>query len=156
MQTESDRRLDSSKCNANQRRRENCIWLIRSLWTSAKRNPWTCWHITRHRGENAKWEWKQRILFKGRYFCNLGNSNYFFFWGKLEKILHASWEAIIQIWLQIGFLIWFLKQTTDDVPVECLHVDCQVTCIHIENYIYSAVVSGMPSERKIKGQRVKK
>lgn len=32
--------------------------------------------------------------------------------------------VFIQIWLQIDFLIWYLKETTDDVPVECLHVDC--------------------------------
>lgn len=44
------------------------------------------------------------------------------------------------------------KKTTDDIPVECLHVECYVICIHIENDIYSAMGSIIPSERKIKGQ----
>jgi hypothetical protein len=28
------------------------------------------------------------------------------------------------MWLHIDFLIWFLKETTDDAPVERLCVDC--------------------------------
>lgn len=74
MQNKSDRRLDSSKCNAKGRKRENFIWLILSVF-QLQENLKTCCHITRHGEENAKWERKQRILFKGRFFNNFGNSN---------------------------------------------------------------------------------
>lgn len=120
---ESDRRLESSKRRAKGRRRRGAAWWIWSL-LGLKESPETCWHITRHGGENAKWERKPRTLFKERFFNNFGNSNSFLFWGKLEEWLHTPWEAITQIRLQIDFLIWYLKETTDDVPAECFHVDC--------------------------------
>lgn len=62
---------------------------------------------------------------KGDFSAILATQMLSFSGGKMEEMLHAPpWEAIIQIWLQIDFLIWYLKETTDDVPVECLHVDC--------------------------------
>lgn len=75
--------------------------------------------------ENMKNERENRKLFKGRFFSDdFWNSNAILFWGKLGEMLHTPWEIIIQIWLQTDFLIWYWKETTDDVPVECLYVKC--------------------------------
>lgn len=135
MQNELDRRFGRSKHKAEGRRRERigCSW----SYFSSKKTWKTHWHIPGLE-RRAKWERKQRILSKEKvvlfvcYFPFFPCPNHFWKYkifslsevNRKQGYLPPPWEALLRIWLQIDFLIWYLKGTTDEVPVECFHVDC--------------------------------